>query len=109
MQVVGVGLTNGPGGVYFKLNGNGSWSVGPSIVVDRKHQSWGAGVATGVNVGKWHGMALAVTEHGATGRIDGALVFEQVNTHRTGLRGWVGIGASDFGPVQYDRFEMHSV
>lgn len=105
--MVGVGVVNGPGGVYFKLNGDGGWSIGPSIVADAKHQSWKAGVATGITVGTWHRMALGLTEHGATGRIDGAVVFEQLNTYGAGLKGWVGIGASDFGPVQFDRFETH--
>ena len=104
--MLGVGVVNGRGGVYLKLGSTGAWSIGPAISA---HPNWEAGVAEGVRVRTWHHVTLQLTARGATGSIDGITVFEEVNTKPAGVAGWVGIGASNFGPVQYDRFEMHSM
>ena len=117
--VLSVGITDaqcGHCGVYFQLSGSGSWSIGPSVnptaiaaTSTKKNTSWKSGTVSTVSSGSWHRLSLQVLAgKGSTGMIDGVPVFENLNIDGKGLSGWVGIGTTTFGPVQFDDFAMYS-
>ena len=97
-------------GIYFTVGSAGMWSVGPSQNIQRG--AWGNGTCR-VATGSWQTMKLNVTHGVAHGWVNGASVFsidlnkpDMRGKPELGSKGWVGIGTSAFGPVQFDRFVM---
>ena len=90
------------------VHGN-SASVGK--LQKKAKKPWRSGSDGSVTPNTWHRVQLIVTPQGATASIDGRILFDHLDIggKENGLQGWVGIGSTDWGPVLYDSFEMHSI